>query len=159
MRIKVSQLRRIIKEEVSRSLNEIAAPTFRVGDVVRSSNPRIGAPLYGKRADGTADVTRKIGELAPSEDATVLEFDPTVSPGVLLQLVDGSEKFVSHYSFLVPASGPARTPATGKEFLVTFIGARGGARNKIIVAKDAAEAEKKAQKFAKLGDEIEIDGV
>ncbi|NBW06512.1 MAG: hypothetical protein EBR82_00625 [Caulobacteraceae bacterium] len=161
MRITVNQLRRIIKEEVRHAtLREALAPIdFNVGDTVRTKNNRYAAPLYGVRSNGSPDMRGKIGELSPTDIATVVSFDPAEPNQVLLKLSDGSDAFVLHYTLLAPATGPARIAPIGNEYYVTYYDRVGNSRNKKILAKDLAAAEIEARRQAKRGEEIEISEI
>jgi len=104
MRISVSQLRSIIKEEVKRVLVE--ATGFQIGDMVRPKHDNAEVPL---RANPSfRELPMKNASIADHEDVEVL--DVATDRGdeyVLVELPSGVQGWALSYN-LVPATGPSR---------------------------------------------------
>ena len=109
MKITVSQLRRIIKEEVQRTLleqDDIDMPVFQVGDTVRTKFERAQVPL---RANPSfRELPMKNASLTDHQDVEVL--DVAVDRGeqyVLIELPSGDQGWALS-SNLVASVGPSR---------------------------------------------------
>lgn len=159
MKLTLQQLRLIIKEEVQKSLLESSKNLiFKPGDLVRTKNPRYEAPIYASQSDGSPDTAHgMISKLSTAEDAKVIEID--VSGEMIKVTTPGGIEGWIIGSFLIPATSETRKAPTGKEFVVTFIGAQGRFRKKTIIAKDISDAEAKAARIAKSGEHVEIDEI
>lgn len=154
MQDKTSVLRSYVRRVVKEVHEGPSKNPYKVGDKVRSKNPRASVPLYPDKGDGYMS-TVVAGELLPSQDATVIG---TSRDGLslLLKLEDGSEMWVISHNFVIPAAGPARKKDDRKDYTATFYNKTRATRTIDFVAKNDKEANAKANSMMKDG-EVDVE--
>ncbi len=113
MKITVSQLRRIIKEEVQRTLleqDDIDIPVFQVGDIVRTKIEGANVPLSANPSFRESPM--RTASLASHQDVEVLDVaDDRGDQYVLIELPSGDRGWALSYNLAPADDGPSRKGA------------------------------------------------